>query len=256
MILVLSPAKSLDEQRAWPASVTPTRPEFLAAAATLVRHAKALDAADLQRLMSISPALAALNVERFRRWTKPHRADNARVAAAVFDGDVYTGLDASTWRAAEYRWAQAHIRILSGLYGVLRPLDLIKPYRLEMGVRWRTDAFDGLCDFWGARPTKAIARDLATHPDATLVNLASDEYFGVIRPDRLPGAVIKPVFREKRGTSYQVISFAAKKARGLMARYAVEHRLKSPAGLRAFDVDGYRFDAQRSSEREWVFLRD
>jgi len=196
-----------------------------------------------------------LNVARYAQWQPVSTVDNARPAALAFNGDVYEGLQAATFSDADWDFAQAHLRILSGLYGVLRPLDLLQPYRLEMGTRLTTPRGNSLYEFWGTHITELLQTALAAQGDTTLVNLASGEYFKSVRTGLLPGSVITPVFQDEKNGRYKIISFFAKKARGLMARYLVENRVADPEQLKAFDVAGYRYEPAGSTPTEWVFRR-
>lgn len=254
MHFVISPAKSLDYDTPAPAC-TPTQPAFLDAAESLVGVMRDFTPAALGALMHISDKLAALNVARFAEWHRPFNTKNAKPCLFAFNGDVYDGLDAATLDADGIAYAQQHLRILSGLYGVLRPLDLMQAYRLEMGTRVATPAGRNLYDFWGERPTEAINALLKTSADPVLVNLASEEYFKVIRPAAIKGRIVTPVFEDWKGGRYKIISFHAKRARGLMVRYATDHRLDVVDGLKAFDTDGYAYDAKASDGDRWVFRR-
>ena len=198
--------------------------------------------------MKISDPLAQLNAERFARWSKKFNQDNSRPAMLAFDGDVYDGLAARSLNARQRDWAQKHLRILSGLYGLLRPMDLMQPYRLEMGTKLPTKRGKDLYAFWGDDITQALNEALADAKAKALVNLASEEYFKSVRPALLDVPVITPVFEDWKSGRYKIISFFAKRARGLMARYAIEHKLKNPEGLKHFDSDGYAFDAKASGD--------
>lgn len=254
MIIVLSPAKSLDYETPVPVS-TPTRPDFLAHSAELIEVMRRKSPAQIASLMSISDALAALNFERFAAWTPDHGADRARQAVYAFNGDVYEGLDVRTLDSVAVDWLQNHVRILSGLYGVLRPLDLMLPYRLEMGTRLANPRGKDLYAFWADLPAEALNSALANESRPVLVNLASDEYFKSVRRKVLKADVIQPVFQDWKGGRYKVISFFAKRARGLMARYAAQRRITDPEALRGFDVEGYVLDESASTASEWIFRR-
>jgi hypothetical protein len=254
MLIVLSPAKTLDFES--PVSVAEhSEPAMLEESARLVARLREFDAPALGQLMDISPALAELNVGRFQSWQPPFSAGNARQAVLAFAGDVYDGLQASSLGAPGLRWAQRHLRILSGLYGVLRPLDLIQAYRLEMGTRLDNPRGRDLYAFWGERIAAQLREAMAGLAQPVLVNLASDEYFRAVRRPALPHPVVQPVFQEWRGSGWKVISFNAKRARGAMARYAIENRITDPHDLKRFDLDGYRHDAAASDEASWVFRR-
>ena len=254
MLIVLSPAKSLDYES--PVTLRDaSQPSMLDDSALLVERMRAYEPAQLAELMSISDPLAALNVARFARWSRPFDAENARQAVLAFDGDVYDGLDARALKPAALRWAQSRLRILSGLYGVLRPLDLMQPYRLEMGTRFDTGRGSSLYAFWGERIARALDKDLEGHRHPVLVNLASEEYFKAVDRSTLSAPVVRPVFQEWKGGQWKVISFAAKRARGLMTRYAVDLRIEDPRKLQAFDREGYAFDPSASDASTWSFRR-
>jgi len=252
MLFVLSPAKTLDFS-APPAWVQATAPELAGDTAKLATVTRRLTHADLRRLMDISDNLAELNVERFKAFN-PKSQDGIQ-AALAFAGDVYDGLEARALDEASLGWAQDHLRILSGLYGVLRPLDRIQAYRLEMGTRLTTDRGANLYDFWGDRISKALNRAAKDHADPTVVNLASQEYFGAVDARALKSPVLTCQFKEEKDGDARIISFYAKLARGLMARYAIDHRVERPNDLRGFNAGGYRFSADLSSPTEWVFVR-
>jgi len=258
VLIVVSPAKSLDFE-----SSLPTRkhsePLMLDRAGELVEIMAAKSPEEIGSMMSISGELAEVNWERFQNWQPPFTPKNARPAVLAFNGDVYLGLDARhTFSERDFTHAQKTLRILSGLYGVLRPLDLIQPYRLEMGSKLTTTHGRDLYSFWGDQITDALNRDLAASPGSpALVNLASNEYFGAVDPDRLEARVVTPAFLDsKDGGDYKTISFFAKRARGAMAGWIIQNRVKSVRGLRGFDSLGYRFDEPRSSSTHPVFVRD
>lgn len=257
MIIVLSPAKSLDFDTP-PSTAKHTLPDLLDDAARLIAVLRGLSPARVASLMGISDPLAHLNVERFANWHTPFDARNAKQAALAFDGDVYAGLDAPSLAAADLDFAQRHLRILSGLYGVLRPLDLIQPYRLEMGSRLANDRGADLYAFWGARIADALNQAFDAHPRAgerILVNLASEEYFRSVTRGALHVPVVTPVFEDWKTDRYKIISFHAKRARGLMARYAITARLDRAEGLKAFAEQGYAFAPHASGPDRWVFRR-
>jgi len=252
MLIVLSPAKSLDLDTP-PTTRQATTPQFVDRAAELIRVLKTYSPAQVGELMSISDQLAVLNVTRYASWHPEHA--EARQAVMSFDGDVYTGLDARSLDANALRYLQRHVRILSGLYGVLRPLDRMHPYRLEMGTRLPTPRGKDLYAFWGETVTGALNEALAANGAPAVVNLASEEYFRSVKPKLLDAPVITPVFEDWKNGKYKIISFFAKRARGMMARYAAERGMLDPERLKEFDVDGYAFDAAASKERVWVFRR-
>ena len=253
MLFLLSPAKSLDLSPAPPA-VPASLPRLAEDTAILARRARRLTKADLRRLMHLSDALADLNRKRFQTLD-PSDQEAGLQAAFAFNGDVYAGLQARTLDSAALDWAQAHVRILSGLYGLLRPLDRIQAYRLEMGVRLNTRRGDTLYDFWGDRISRLLNEDLAGHAEPTVVNLASQEYFGAVDRKRLRAPVVSPRFLEERDGEAKIVSFFAKKARGAMARWAIDQRIEKPEDLKAFDKDGYRFRKEASQGEDWVFSR-
>jgi cytoplasmic iron level regulating protein YaaA (DUF328/UPF0246 family) len=253
MLFVLSPAKTLDFAPA-PQSLPATRPDMAAETKKLSAVTRTLKAADLRRLMDISEPLAALNVARFRAF-EPKGTDADVQAALAFAGDVYNGLDARHLDAEALAWAQDRLRILSGLYGLLRPLDLIQPYRLEMGTRLATDRGATLYDFWGDRLAKALNKAAEGHADKTLINLASQEYFGAVDAKALKLATLACAFKDEKDGEARIVSFYAKHARGLMARFAILNRIEKREDLKAFDSGGYRFRKDLSSETEWVFTR-
>jgi len=255
MIIVLSPAKTLDFASK-PTTRSFTEPALLDQSAVLIERLRELDESAVGSLMDISPTLAALNVTRFREWQPPFTEANARQAVLAFAGDVYEGLQAASLDEAALRWAQQHLRILSGLYGVLRPLDLMQAYRLEMGTRLSNVRGRDLYTFWGDRIAAELREAMREFACPVLVNLASDEYFRAVDRQALSHPVVQPIFQERRGAGWKVISFAAKRARGAMARFAIEHRIDVAEGLKDFDRDGYRFDAAASDERAWYFRRE
>ncbi|WP_312735514.1 peroxide stress protein YaaA [Brevundimonas sp.] len=252
MLIVLSPAKRLDFTEADVALPASER-RFLEDTTSLAKTAKRQSKADLRRLMGISDDLATLNVARFKAFD-PESLDGVQ-AAFAFAGDVYEGLKARELNAEALAWAQDHLRILSGLYGLLRPLDRIQPYRLEMGTRLKTRRGASLYDFWGDRLSKQLNADAEGQADPTLVNLASQEYFGAVDAKALKLPVVTPQFREEKNGESRIISFFAKKARGAMARFAIDERVEKADDLKAFDRDGYRFDKAASTEGEWIFIR-
>jgi uncharacterized protein len=254
MITVISPAKRLDEApRALPAGLEPTKPAFAPQARELATLARGLTPTDLRRLMGISQPLAELNAGRFAAFGKQSKAP----AAMMFAGDTYAGLEPKTLDTPALEWAQNHLRILSGLYGLLRPLDLIEPYRLEMGSRLANPKGADLYAFWGARIAKALNTAAKEAGTDTLINCASVEYFGAVEAKSLRLRVITPVFIENReGGEAKIISFWAKKARGAMARYIAENRLTDPQAIKDFTTGGYRHAPDLSDGDRWVFLRD
>lgn len=255
MLAVISPAKTLDFESPLPA-VPVTEPAFLDRSQALISVLRDKSVQEIASLMGLSDKLAALNVARYQDWQLPFSPDNARPAVLAFKGDVYQGLKADTLSAADHAWAQDHLRILSGLYGLLRPLDLIQPYRLEMGIGLSTPAGRNLYEFWGETLTAALNEALAAQGDRLLVNLASTEYFKAVKPKRLAGEIVTPVFKDRKNGQYKIISFFAKRARGLMAAHIIENRIASVDGLRAFDRSGYAFRPELSTANELLFTRE
>lgn len=254
MLIFLSPAKSLDYNTP-PQVATHTQPAFLKQSEILIRQLRKLSPADIANLMDLSDPLALLNFNRYADWRLPFTPENAKQAVLAFDGDVYDGLAAKTLSADDLDFAQQHVRILSGLYGILRPLDLMQPYRLEMGTKFANKAGKDLYAFWGERLLDAINAELAAMPRPVAVNLASEEYFKAAVGRKINGQVIQPVFEDWNNGKYRIVSFYAKRARGLMTRYAVINRLDEPEGLKGFADDGYAFVPEVSEEWRWVFRR-
>ncbi len=255
MLFLLSPAKSLDYDTPLPHGLPHTLPSFPAQTRELIEVLRGLSPQQVASLMDISDPLAALNVGRYAAWSPKYSARNARQAVLAFNGDVYEGLQAQSLSRAELDWAQEHIAILSGLYGVLRPLDWMQPYRLEMGTRLATDAGANLYQFWGARIAEHLNARLQADATPVIVNLASQEYFKSVDRKVLKARVIDCVFEDWKGGQYKIISFHAKRARGLMARYAIQHGVTTPRKLEGFDLEGYAFDAAASSPERLVFRR-
>lgn len=254
MILVISPSKTLDfTGQKYPDH---TLPLLLEQAGLLIEQLKKLTPAQVGALMGISDKLAKLNWQRYQAFTLPFTPENARQALLAFRGDVYAGLAADTFNHEDIAFAQDHVRILSGLYGVLRPLDLIQPYRLEMGTRYGVGRAKNLYEFWGRLVAESINRDFQDEPHPLLINLASEEYFKVVQPDILKAPVLKVSFKEKTKDSYRVIGIHAKRARGLMVNYAVANRIEKKADLRNFDREGYAFNPGLSTDNELVFSRE
>ena len=254
MLFLLSPAKSLDYDTPSPVA-RPTTPQFVAQSAELIDLLRPKSAAQVARLMDLSAPLAELNVARYAAWRPRFTAKNSKPAVLAFNGDVYEGLQANTLNEADLAWAQRHVAILSGLYGVLRPLDRMQPYRLEMGTALRNPRGKDLYAFWGDTVTEHLNRRLAAEAAPVVVNLASQEYFKVVQRKALSARVIDCVFEDWKNGQYKIISFFAKRARGLMARYAVHQRLEQPAGLKKFRLEGYAFDASVSEPDRLVFRR-
>lgn len=254
MLLVLSPAKSLDFASPVPTGKF-TQPDYLDDSAQLVKTLRKKSPEDLSELMHISAKLGELNFERNLNWQTPFDTTNARQAIYAFTGDVYLGLDVHTLNQKDLAYAQNHLRILSGLYGLLRPLDLMQPYRLEMGTALRLGKHKNLYEFWGSRLSEGLNAAISGQRNRVLVNLASNEYFRAVDKKVLDADIISPVFRDYKNGQYKIISFFAKKARGMMAAHIIKNRIDSPAGIREFDVAGYRFSAKDSTDKAPVFLR-
>ncbi len=255
MLVVVSPAKNLDFESSIPVNQF-TQPSMLEDTEKLMEVCRTLTPADLSSLMKISDKLATLNANRFAEFSTPFTSDNARQAMYAFNGDVYTGLDAYSLDADTVEYAQKHLRILSGLYGLLRPLDLMQAYRLEMGTKLANPEGKDLYAFWDDRITYMLNKALEAQGDNVLVNMASNEYFKAVKKKSLDGMIITPTFKDCKNGQYKIISFFAKKARGLMARYILENRVEDVEGLKNFDVDGYQFSEEQSSSTELVFLRN
>ncbi len=253
MIILLSPAKTLDYNNV--EYTFHSKPRHLKDSQVLVDVLKKKKSAELQKMMKVSEKIADLNVERYRNFSMPFNKKNAKPSVLAFKGDVYTGLQAGEMTDEELEFAQKHVRILSGLYGVLRPMDLMQPYRLEMGTRLKTNAGKNLYEFWDDKITKTINKDLKNTEGTAIINLASKEYFSSIKTDNLKGELYEVNFKEERNGVYKIISFNAKKARGIMARYIVRNNITDPSKIKKFKEDGYVFNKELSSERNWIFTR-
>ena len=256
MLFLLSPAKSLEFERPLPEGLGHTLPAFIPQSAELIEVARQLAPQDIADLMSISDKLAQLNAARFAAWSPVFTPANSRQALFAFNGDVYEGLDAYSLTAEQIAWAQDHVLMLSGLYGALRPLDLMQPYRLEMGTRLPNSRGSNLYQFWGNRIAQCINERQANDAQPVVINLASQEYFKSVDLKHLKARVVECVFEDYKGGNYKIISFYAKQARGLMARYAIEHRLTQPEQLKSFDVDGYAYAPEVSDTNRLVFRRN
>lgn len=254
MLMVISPAKTLDFDTA-PVTQQHSQPRFLDDSEKLIKILRKMKPADIASLMKLSDKLAGLNAARYEDWQPPFDLDNAKQAVLAFKGDVYTGLDADSLDKAGFDFAQQHLRILSGLYGVLKPLDLIQPYRLEMGTKLANNAGKDLYAFWGSKLRDSLQDDEGM-ADEVLINLASNEYFKAIEAKKLKARIITPAFKDWKNGQYKMISFYAKKARGLMSRYIIDNKLTDPEKLKQFDYAGYRFSEDMSDGDDWVFIRD
>ena len=254
MLMVISPAKTLDFESK-PVTARFTQPQYLDHSQELIEQLRELSPAQISELMHVSDKIGGLNAARFGSWTPAFTPANAKQALLAFKGDVYTGLAAEDFSEEDFDFAQAHLRMLSGLYGVLRPLDLMQPYRLEMGIRLENPRGKDLYQFWGDTITEKLNQALQAQGDDIVINLASDEYFKSVKTQKLQGQLIKPVFLDEKNGKFKVISFYAKKARGLMSRYIIENRLTQPEQLKSFNSEGYFFDAEASEKGELVFKR-
>ena len=255
MLTVLSPAKTLDYETA-PITQSATLPRFMDQSALLVEDVRGLNPDDIGALMGVSEQIAHLNHERFMNWQSESTSDNAKQAVLAFKGDVYTGLQAETLSEDDLDFAQTRLRILSGLYGLLRPLDLMQPYRLEMGLKFTNQRGKNLYEFWGEQLTDTLNADLVSAKTEVLINLASNEYFKAVKPKLLNADIITPQFKDLKNGQYKMISFFAKKARGLMARYIIDNRITEPEALKSFSEAGYYYSDEQSQGDQWVFLRD
>lgn len=253
MLIVISPAKTLDYDTA-PVTDTYSQPAYLEHSAELIEQLRTLSVQDIAELMKLSDKLSSLNVARYESWTPEFDTGNAKQAVLAFKGDVYTGLDAESLSEESFAFAQDHLRILSGLYGILKPLDLMQPYRLEMGTKLANGRGKDLYQFWGNIITEALNKELET--EQVLINLASNEYFKAAKAKNINGRIITPAFKDWKNGQYKMISFYAKKARGLMTRYIIENQLTDPEQLKAFDLEGYRFAESMSEGDTWTFIRD
>ncbi len=255
MLILISPAKTLDFESPVKVGMA-TQPAFLEQSEALVKELQALTPDRIAALMHISEKLGTLNHERFMEWQRPFTKSNAKQAALAFKGDVYTGLEAETFSATEWKFAQQHLRILSGLYGVLRPLDLIQPYRLEMGTKFANPRGRDLYEFWGHSITDSLNRQLKSLKSHTVLNLASNEYFKSVCKEDLAAEVISPAFKDLKNGKYKIISFYAKKARGQMAAWVIRKGITNPKQLQKYRIAGYSYCADMSTPAEPTFIRD
>jgi len=255
MIAILSPAKTLDFESALPTEKH-TQPDLIDESSYLANKLRKLSARQIKKMMSVSADLADLNHQRYQTWSTPFTPENARQAIYAFKGEAYRGLDAGSYSEDDLDFAQDHLLILSGLYGLLRPLDLMQPYRLEMGTRWAvTPKKRNLYSYWDNRLTEAINAALETHSNQTLINLASNEYFKAIQPAQLKGDLITCHFKDAKGGEYKTIMTFAKQARGLMAQYSIKNKIDRPEGLKEFDLEGYSYNDRLTENNDWVFTR-
>ena len=255
MLTIISPAKKLDYSQLSEAQAY-TQPLLLEHSEQLLNDLRLLSPKDICSLMGLSDKLGALNYERFQEWQTPFSTDNAKQAILAFKGDVYQGLDAENMSSEELNWAQDNLRILSGLYGLLRPLDLMQPYRLEMGTKFANNRGANLYQFWGDIITKQLNKLLSASPKSVLINLASNEYFKSVQSKNLDAEIITPVFMDQKGDKYKIISFFAKRARGLMSAFIIKNKISDPQQLKTFDIDGYKYNTAMSEGNKWVFCRD
>ncbi|MBX8490240.1 peroxide stress protein YaaA [Pseudomonas lijiangensis] len=255
MLMVISPAKTLDYETP-PTTERYTQPQYLDHSQELITQLRELTPAQIGELMHLSDKLSGLNAARFGSWTPAFTPDNAKQALLAFKGDVYTGLQAETLTDAQLSYAQDHLRMLSGLYGLLRPLDLMQPYRLEMGTKLANARGKDLYAFWGTRISEWLNQALADQGDDLLLNLASNEYFSAVKRSSLKARIIDTEFKDLKNGQYKIISFYAKKARGMMSRFVITEQINTPEALKEFDVQGYRYSAEQSTTDKLVFLRD
>lgn len=254
MLVVISPAKTLDFESK-PVTQDYSVPAFLEESEKVIKKLRSLSKKKVKELMNISDKLVDLNKARYEQWDRQFDPENAKQAVLAFKGDVYIGLEAESFSADDFSFAQDHLRILSGLHGVLKPLDLIRPYRLEMGTKLPVGRRKDLYHFWDKKVTEVLNDNFEQQQSNVLVNLASNEYFKVIQPKYLQGEVITPVFKDFKGDKYKVISFFAKKARGMMAAFIIKNKITDVEQIKAFDTEGYGFNADLSQGNEWVFTR-
>lgn len=255
MFFVLSPAKNLNEKDPSPVSSF-TLPDLLPEAEILMQELRQLAPQQIAELMHVSDKIALLNAERNAAWHTPFTPENAKQAVFMFNGDVYEGIAADTLKPEQIDYLQQHVRLLSGLYGVLRPLDLMQPYRLEMGTAFANTRGKNLYEFWGDKITDLLNQTLKQADSDVLINLASQEYFKSVNTKKLNARLITPIFKDEKNGKYKIISFYAKRARGLMVRYAAEHGITEPEMLKNFDYEGYSFNEAASNEAEWIFMRE
>ncbi|MBX8520553.1 peroxide stress protein YaaA [Pseudomonas cichorii] len=255
MLMVISPAKTLDYETP-PTTERYTQPQYLDHSQELITQLRELTPAQIGELMHLSDKLSGLNAARFGSWTPAFTPDNAKQALLAFKGDVYTGLQAETLTDAQLSYAQDHLRMLSGLYGLLRPLDLMQPYRLEMGTKLANARGKDLYAFWGTRISEWLNQALADQGDDLLLNLASNEYFSAVKRSSLKARIIDTEFKDLKNGQYKIISFYAKKARGMMSRFVITEQINTPEALKEFDVQGYRYSDEQSTTDKLVFLRD
>ena len=254
MLIVVSPAKTLDYETPSKTKVF-TQPDYLSNSQELITRLRDMQPHEIASLMKVSDKIAGLNFERYQSWNKKFTVKNAKQSVLAFKGDVYTGLNAESFNAKDFSFAQKHLRVLSGLYGLLRPLDLMQPYRLEMGTKLDTDHGKNLYEFWGSTITEGLNAQLKKIKSDTLINLASNEYFKAVKTKELNAEIVTPAFKEFKNGDYKMISFFAKKARGMLSRYIIQHQLSDPEDIKTFTDDGYKFNKKLSKGNTWVFTR-
>lgn len=254
MIILLSPSKSLNFENKI-VSKTHTIPTFLKDSQILINELKKFSAKDLAKLMKISDNLAKLNFERYEAFKTPFTVKNSRPAIFVFDGDVYDGIDAENYSEKDLNFAQNHLRILSGLYGILKPLDLIQPYRLEMGTNLKSSSAKNLYQFWQEKITDFLNKELTKTSEKIILNLASEEYFNAVDPNKIKGQIVNVIFKEKKGNDYKIIVIFAKKARGLMADYIIKNKIQKIEEIKKFNCSNYKFKKEFSDKNNWCFCR-
>ena len=254
MLIVISPAKTLDYETP-PKTKVFTTPDYLGQSQQLINRLRNFSSLDISDLMKVSAKIADLNFDRYESWKKPFTVKNAKQSILAFKGDVYTGLDAESFKADDFKFAQNHLRVLSGLYGLLRPLDLMQPYRLEMGTKLKTDRGKNLYEFWGTDITEGLNKQLKKIKSDYLINLASNEYFKSVKPKELNAEIITPAFKEFKNGEYKMIGIYAKKARGMLSRYIIQNKLSDPEEIKSFKEDGYRFNKTLSKGNDFVFTR-
>ena len=254
MLTIISPAKKLDYSQPAEAHEC-SQPMLLEHSEQLLNDLRLLSPDDICSLMGLSDKLGALNFERFQEWQTPFSRENAKQAILAFKGDVYQGLDAENMSADELAWAQDNLRILSGLYGLLRPMDLMQPYRLEMGTKFANNRGANLYQFWGEIITNQLNKLLSASPKSVLINLASNEYFKSVKPKKLEADIITPIFMDQKNDKYKIISFFAKRARGLMSAFIIKNKITDAEQLKTFNVDGYSYNPAMSEGNKWIFCR-
>lgn len=254
MLIVVSPAKTLDYETPSKTKVF-TQPDYLDSSQELISRLRQLSSLDISELMKVSTKIADLNFDRYESWDKKFTTKNAKQTVLAFKGDVYTGLDAATFNGKDFTFAQKHLRVLSGLYGLLRPLDLMQPYRLEMGTKLSTDHGKNLYEFWGTTITEGLNAQLKKTKSTHLINLASNEYFKSVKPKELNAEIITPAFKEFKDGDYKMIGIYAKKARGMLSRYIIKRQLTNPEDIKDFDEEGYKFNKNLTKGNTWVFTR-